>query len=52
VQLERRQRRAARATEITGFASRVLAPAVVGAFCVFYTAMLVAMTVQLERIFP
>ena len=51
-QLERRQRREARTTRTTGFASRVLAPAVVGAFCVFYTAMLVAMTVQLERILP
>ena len=50
-QLERSQRRAERTTEISGFASRVLAPAVVGAFCVFYTAVLVALAVQLEVIF-
>ncbi len=49
-QLERRQRRAARTTE-TGFAWRVLAPAVVGAVCVFYVAAIVATTLRLEVIF-
>jgi hypothetical protein len=50
-QLGRSRRRAARTAEVTGFASRVFGPVVVGAVCVFYTAMLVALTVQLESIF-
>jgi hypothetical protein len=50
-QLERRQRREARTTRTTGFASRVLAPAVVGAVCIFYVAAIVATTLRLEVIF-
>jgi hypothetical protein len=46
--LDRHQRRRARTAEIAGFAWRVLAPAVVGAFCVLYAAMLVAMTLRFE----
>lgn len=49
-QLERRQRRAARTTE-TGFAWRVLAPAVVGAVCVFYVSVVVATALRFERMF-
>ena len=49
-QLERNRRRTARTAEITGFASRVLAPVVVGAFCVFYVAVLLATTIRLEGI--
>jgi len=47
-QLGRRRRRAARTSAMAGFAWRVLAPAVVGAFCVLYAAMLVAMTLRFE----
>jgi hypothetical protein len=36
---------------MAGFAWRVLAPAVVGAFCVLYAAMLVAMTLRFEGVF-
>ena len=50
-QLGRSRRRAARTAEITGFASRVLLPAVVGAVCVFYTAVLMATTIRLESVF-
>jgi hypothetical protein len=50
-QLGRSQRRAARTAVITGFAWRVLAPGVVGAFCVLYAAMLVATTLRLEGVF-
>jgi hypothetical protein len=50
-QLVQSRRRAARTAVITGFAWRVLAPAVVGAFCVFYVAVLVATTLRLEGIF-
>ena len=46
--LDRRRRRTARTAEMAGFAWRVLAPAVVGAFCVLYAAMLVAMTLRFE----
>jgi hypothetical protein len=49
--LVRRRRRAPRAAEITRFASRVLPPVVVGAFCVFYVAALVATTLRLQDIF-
>jgi hypothetical protein len=47
-QLERSGRRAARTAAIAGFASRVMAPVVVGAFCVLYVALLVATTLRLE----
>ena len=50
-QLARSRRRAARTAEITGFASRVLVPVVVSAFCVFYAAVLVATTIELENVF-
>ena len=36
---------------ITGFAWRVLAPVVVGGFCVLYVAVLVATTLRLEGVF-
>jgi hypothetical protein len=48
--LERRRRRSAHSAAITGFAWRVLPPVVVGAFCVFYVALLVATTLRLEGI--
>ena len=50
-QLVRGRRRAMRTSEITAFASRVFAPFVVGAFCAFYVAMLVATTLRLETMF-
>lgn len=50
-QLARSRRRVARTAEVNGFASRVLVPVVVGAFCVFFVAALVATTVRFERIF-
>jgi hypothetical protein len=50
-QLVRSRRRAVRTSEISAFASRVFAPFVVGAFCAFYVAMLVATTLRLETMF-
>jgi predicted short-subunit dehydrogenase-like oxidoreductase (DUF2520 family) len=50
-QLGRSRRRAARTAETTGFAWRVLAPVVVGAFCVLYVVVLVATTLRLEGVF-
>ena len=50
-QLGRRQRRGARIAVLTGFTSRVLAPALVGGFCVLYVATLVATTLRFEGIF-
>jgi hypothetical protein len=50
-QLVRSRRRAMRTSEITAFASRAFAPFVVGAFCAFYIAMLVATTLRLETMF-
>jgi hypothetical protein len=50
-QLGRSRRRAARTTVITGFAWRVLAPVVLGAFCVVYVVVLVAITLRLEGAF-
>jgi anti-sigma-K factor RskA len=50
-QLGRSRRRAARTAVITGFAWRVLAPVVVGAFCVLYVVMLLATTLRLEGVF-
>jgi hypothetical protein len=50
-QLGRSRRRAVRTAVITGFAWRVLAPVVVGAFCVLYAAGLVATTLRLEGVF-
>jgi hypothetical protein len=49
-QLGRNRRRAARTALITGFAWRVLAPVVVGAFCVLYVVMLLATTLRLEGV--
>jgi hypothetical protein len=51
-QLGRSRRRAARTAVITGFAWRVLAPVVVGAFCVLYVTVLVATTLRLQGVFP
>jgi hypothetical protein len=51
-ELERRRGRSAHMTAITGFASRVLVPAAVGAFCVFYVAVLVATTLRFQGIVP
>lgn len=50
-QLGRRGRRAARTVVITGYVWRVLAPAVLGAFCVLYVVVLVAITLRLEGVF-
>jgi hypothetical protein len=47
-QLERGRRRAAHAAEMREFAARVLAPAAIGGFCVFYVAMLLAMTLRVH----
>ena len=51
MQLGRRQRRGARIAVLTGFTSRVLAPVIVGGFCVLYVAALVATTLRLEGVF-
>jgi hypothetical protein len=50
-QLGRSRRRAARTAVVSGFARRVLAPAIVGAFCVLYVAVLVATTLRFEGVF-
>jgi len=50
-QLERSPRRAAPTAVITGFGWRVLAPLVVGGFCVLYVALLVVTTLRLEGVF-
>ncbi len=50
-QLVRNRRRAARTAEIARFAWGGLGPAVVGAVCVFYTAVLMATTIRLENVF-
>ena len=50
-QLGRGRRRAARAAVIAGFAWHVLAPLVVGGFCVLYAALLVAATLRLREVF-
>jgi hypothetical protein len=49
--LVRSRRRATRAAEISGVAWHVAGPIVFGAFCVFYTALLMATTVEIEGIF-
>lgn len=49
--LERGRRRAARTAVITGFAWHVLAPVVVGSFCVVYVVLLVATTLRLQGVF-
>ena len=46
-----RQQRKTRATAIAESAWRVLAPVVVGAFCVLYIAVLVATTLRFEGAF-
>jgi hypothetical protein len=50
-QLGRSRRRAARTAVITGFAWHVLAPVVIGGFCVLYVALLVATTLRLQGVF-
>ena len=49
-QLTRSRRRATRTALITGFAWRVLAPAVVVGFCVLYVALLMATTIHLQSV--
>ena len=50
-QLVRRRRRTARSSVMADFARRVLAPVVVGGFCVLYVAALVAATLRLQGVF-
>ena len=50
MQLERDGRRRNRATKLIGFTARVLAPAIVGGFCLVYVAALLATTLRLEGI--
>jgi hypothetical protein len=50
MQLERNGRHKLRAAVTEGFAARVLAPAVVGGFCLLYTAALVITTLRLEGV--
>ena len=49
-QLERSRRRA-RTAVISGFAWHVLAPAVVGGFCILYVVAFVATTLRLQGVF-
>jgi hypothetical protein len=50
MQLERNGRRRARTAVIREFTSRVLAPVIVGGFCLLYVAALVVTTLRLEGI--
>lgn len=50
-QLARSRRRTARTAVMTGFARRVLAPVVVGGFCVLYVAALLTTTLRLYGVF-
>jgi anti-sigma-K factor RskA len=50
-ELGRSRRRAARTAVVSGFGWRVLAPAIVGAVCVLYVAVLVATTLRIEGVF-
>lgn len=50
-QLGRSQKRPARTDVIAGFVRRVLAPVVVGGFCVLYIAALVTTTLRRHGIF-
>ena len=50
-QLEQSRRPEGRTAAIAEFACRVLAPVVVGAFCVLYVAVLVATTLRLEGVY-
>jgi hypothetical protein len=50
-QLARRRQRAERSVAAAGFAWRVVAPIVLGGFCVIYVALLVATTLHLEGVF-
>jgi hypothetical protein len=50
MQLERNGRNRARTAVIRGFTSRVLAPAVIGGFCLLYVVALVATTLRLEGV--
>jgi len=47
----RSRRRTARTAVITGFTWRLLAPVVVGAFCLLYVAALVATTLRVQDVF-
>jgi hypothetical protein len=49
-QLERNGRRRARTTAVRGFTSRVLAPVIVGGFCLLYVAALMVTTLRLEGV--
>ena len=50
-QLEQSRRGEASAGQVAELAWRVLGPVVVGVFCVFYVAVLVATTLRIEGIF-
>jgi len=50
-QLEQSRRGKARTGQVAELAWRVLATVAVGAFCVFYVAVLVATTLRLEGLF-
>jgi hypothetical protein len=50
-ELGRSRQRAARTAAITRFTWQVLAPAVVGGFCVVYAALLVTTTLRLQGVF-
>ena len=47
----RSRRRTARTAVIIGFTWRLLAPVVVGAFCLLYVAALVATTLRVQDVF-
>ena len=47
----RSRRRTARAAVINGFTWRLLAPVVVGAFCLLYVAAMVATTLRVQDVF-
>jgi hypothetical protein len=50
--LERGRRRSARITSMTGLAWHVVAPVIVGGFCVLYVIAFVATTLRLESVLP
>ena len=50
MQLKRNGRRRTRTAATQGFTARVLAPAVVGGFCLLYAAALVITTLRLEGV--
>ena len=51
IQLGRNRQRTPHSAVITGFARRVLAPVVVGGFCVLYFAALMTTTLRLHGVF-